>query len=138
MKVCLQNNTLKLVHGAYSDLKLLSYFFDCKMDHFIDLSQAFKLLENSNQSIGLATLSKNYLNFELDKSLQCSTWNMRPLANILLKYAALDALIMLPIFQEFLKMRSDEEFLMECFKKSEEMYKKVKFDFKVDQISLLN
>ena len=42
-------------------------------------------------TVGLSTVTKELLKFELDKSCQCSNWEARPLTDAQLRYAANDA-----------------------------------------------
>jgi hypothetical protein len=44
---------------------------------------------------------------------------MRPLPNILIKYAALDSIIVIPILHEFLLKDSSKKFLLKSLRQSE-------------------
>ena len=132
------NSILKLVHGCYYDLKLLFSFFQAKKVFFIDLQEAYKIYFKFNQNIGLSKLSKKFLDFELDKSLQCSNWNIRPLPHILLKYAAIDAFILLPLFQKFLKIKNTKEIIKDIIIKSQNIYQKFKPLDKIKEININN
>lgn len=49
---------------------------------------------------GLSALTQAQLSMPLDKSLQCSTWGLRPLTQPQVEYAALDALCLLMLLDE--------------------------------------
>ena len=69
LKKLFENSSVKLVHGSSTDLYLLKFFFDADLYNFIDLSYMYKIAFNTKESIGLGTLSKLFLNFQLDKTL---------------------------------------------------------------------
>lgn len=71
-------------------------------------------------------MTNKILNFELDKSLQCSTWNLRPLPPLLLSYAAVDALVLFPLFDFLTSQENNDEFLQTVLAKSNQLYKKMK------------
>ena len=45
----------------------------------------------------LQWLCRQYLNYELDKTYQTANWRQRPLPAEMLKYAAIDAQVLLPL-----------------------------------------
>ena len=93
-----------------------------------------KMYRNEAEHAGLRALTKDLLDIDLDKSAQCSHWNVRPLPKSMKDYAMKDVLILLVLFRELLMQNSSEEKLVEAMQKTEEMYKKLKTKEQVDSI----
>lgn len=79
----------KIFHCANSDILLLKTL-DCHPRHLLDTEIAVKILNYNKTSLAHA-LSVN-LGIDLDKSLQVSNWNTRPLTREQLEYAAMDVI----------------------------------------------
>lgn len=82
-------NVLKIFHAPSEDLRLL-HTFDCFPRNIFDTETCAKLLNASHTA--LSVLLSNYLNIDVDKSLQKSNWMKRPLTNLQLQYAAQDVI----------------------------------------------
>lgn len=54
------------------------------------------------ESVGLRTLCKQYLNFEMEKNFQRSDWRIRPLFKEMIQYASLDAEVLPYIYLKML------------------------------------
>ena len=133
-KIFEEKKILKIFHGCICDLKILYSYLNIKVNFFLDTAELYKKFFNSKKSIGLNFLTKKFFNFELDKSLQRSDWNIRPLPLILVNYAAFDAIVLIPVIFSFCSL---DHFCLEKFnqalKKSEGIYRKFKFknEFKI-------
>ncbi len=68
--------------------------------------QSFRPYETEEK--GLSGLCESYLGLPLDKRDQMSDWDKRPLSEDQISYAALDALVLLEIF-EAMKKRAEAE-----------------------------
>jgi ribonuclease D len=79
----------KLFHCANSDILLLKTLY-CYPRNILDTEVAVKILNYNRTSLAYA-LSVN-LGIELDKTLQVSNWNTRPLTREQLEYAAADVI----------------------------------------------
>ena len=67
------------------------------MQHFLCRSLPHVAASASGQP-GLSSLANAVLGFPIDKAEQCSDWCARPLRQSQLRYAALDALVLIDIF----------------------------------------
>jgi ribonuclease D len=80
---------IKIFHCANSDILLLKTL-NCHPRRLLDTEVAVKILNYNKTSLAHA-LSVN-LGIDLDKSLQVSNWNTRPLTREQLEYAAMDVI----------------------------------------------
>lgn len=103
---------LKLGFEISGDFKVLRASFPtmkcfAQVKGVLDLKHLwFKYLEVSGggrvkRSAGLSTLCQSLLGKPLDKSMQCSDWQARPLTARQINYAALDSLCLILLFQKF-------------------------------------
>lgn len=97
---------MKLIHGCDSDIKILSSYLNIQIINFIDTRKLAMAFDPTIKSIGLANLSEKILNLKIDKSLQCAPWNIRPLPNVMRRYACIDSLLLFPIFAYYLLNKS--------------------------------
>lgn len=77
----------KIIHHANNDIMLLSKL-GCHIRNVIDTDIAAKILNREKSS--LASVLAEDFQISLDKSQQGSNWNLRPLTEQQLRYAALD------------------------------------------------
>ena len=137
-QIFVDKGILKLIFGCYNDLQILHSFLEIRMVNYLDLAIAHQIMVKSKNSIGLATVSKKLLNFELDKDLRVNNWNIRPLPNILAKYAAMDSLVLFPVFYEIFKRTGlDKEFIKKLLLKSEKMYEKMHFKNRIKTVKIV-
>lgn len=97
---------MKLGHTFESDLKAFSEFFNNEKPFEINNLVCIETLESKTQKIGLATLCEKYLHKKMCKLEQQSTWNNNPLRRAQIHYAALDAAVLLRLYQ--LMMQKDK------------------------------
>ena len=101
------SNAYKLSQSFYNDLLELKCSFDeqcfhqCKLEHFIELSDLFRQVyseEKSQQIYSLQRMTARTLYVQLNKKQQCANWSKRPLTQILKDYAAIDVIFMIDIY----------------------------------------
>lgn len=80
--------TLKVLHGADYDLRMLQKDFGFFVRFLADTQAAAQVLGEPQTS--LATLVKKELGLELDKTQQRADWSVRPLSAEMLRYAVDD------------------------------------------------
>jgi ribonuclease D len=83
-----QRETLKILHGADYDLRILGRDYGFQINNLVDTMICAQLL--GEPGIGLAALVKKHLDVDLDKSHQRADWARRPLPRPMLEYAAED------------------------------------------------
>lgn len=93
--------TLKVFHNAKFDLKMLLHHFDLEVRGVVDTMLASQLLEAGLSGIrhSLAATAGRHLGVALDKTLQSSDWS-RQLSNNQYSYAATDAAVMIPLWEQ--------------------------------------
>jgi ribonuclease D len=87
-QIMAQRETLKILHGADYDLRILGRDYGFQIHNLVDTMICAQLL--GEPGIGLAALLKKYLDVELDKTHQRADWARRPLPRPMLEYAAED------------------------------------------------
>lgn len=105
-KIFADQGVLKLGLGPAADLKRLSWSYPhlpCfrAFNSVLDLSTLAKKAypDVSSRSMeGLNKLCQHQLSYAIDKSMQCSDWSQRPLSKEQLKYASLDAYVLILLF----------------------------------------
>jgi cation-transporting P-type ATPase D len=92
---------VKVMHGAYNDVKWLFESFGFKVSSLYDTQQAHKL--TGQNELGLDRLWGKYCGFIMDRSqkkeMQGSDWSVRPLSASQLEYAAIDSHFLLYLQQ---------------------------------------
>ncbi len=81
-------HVLKILHAGDNDIRILKRDYCFAFRNIFDTHRAASLLGCRQLSLG--TLLKTYLNVTLEKKLQRSRWDLRPLREEQLDYAALD------------------------------------------------
>jgi ribonuclease D len=87
-QIVARRETLKILHGADYDLRILGRDYGFQINNLVDTMICAQLL--GEPGIGLAALLKKYLDVDLDKSHQRADWARRPLPRPMLEYAAED------------------------------------------------
>ena len=117
---------LKLAHTFESDIKVFQEFFNNEKPFEVNNLICVENLENSSQKIGLASLCKKYLLKRICKVEQMSAWNNTPLRRAQVHYAALDAAILLRLFE----VMREKDKIMFSENSNEFKKKRRKFDCK--------
>lgn len=94
----------KIIHHANNDILLLDKL-GCNIKSVVDTDVAAKILNYERSS--LATVLKSEFNISIDKSQQSSNWNIRPLTDAQLQYAAIDVIYLHRIKAKFAKEIED-------------------------------
>ncbi|KAF1334323.1 Exonuclease family protein, partial [Globisporangium splendens] len=108
-EVFLSKNILKLGQGFYQDLKELAQSYP-KASCFrvaksvVEVNDLSISLVGSHHPLSLQKLVFLYLHRKLTKTQQTSNWNRRPLAPSQLHYAAADALVLIHLYDELMKL----------------------------------
>lgn len=90
------NNVIKLLHAGSEDLEVFAHNFDTLPAPIID-TQVLAAFVGHPISSGFATIVREYLNIELDKSESRTDWLARPLSERQCQYAAADVYYLLPL-----------------------------------------
>uniref|UniRef100_K3X8W4 3'-5' exonuclease domain-containing protein n=1 Tax=Globisporangium ultimum (strain ATCC 200006 / CBS 805.95 / DAOM BR144) TaxID=431595 RepID=K3X8W4_GLOUD len=107
--VFLSKSILKLGQGFYQDLKELAQSYP-KASCFrvaksvVEVNDLSISLVGSHHPLSLQKLVFLYLHRKLTKTQQTSNWNRRPLAPSQLHYAAADALVLIHLYDELMKL----------------------------------
>ena len=83
---------LILAHGCDYDLRMMNQHWNFIPSKIFDTMVASRLI--GAKAFGLASLAKEFLGMELDKGSQKADWSLRPLPDVMQKYAALDTAIL--------------------------------------------
>lgn len=89
---------LKVLHACGEDLEVFRQSFGCTPFPMID-TQIMAAFLGHGLSTGFASLVKEYLDIELDKSESRTDWLARPLTQRQLEYAAADVYYLLPMYR---------------------------------------
>ena len=81
-------NILKILHAGDNDIRILKRDYGFAFRNIFDTHRAASLL--GCRQLALGKLLETYLNVTLEKKLQRSRWDLRPLREEQLDYAALD------------------------------------------------
>jgi ribonuclease D len=81
-------NVLKILHAGDNDIRILKRDYAFAFRNIFDTHRAASLL--GSRQLALSTLLETYLSVTLEKKMQRSRWDIRPLSEEQLDYAALD------------------------------------------------
>ncbi|WWC86140.1 uncharacterized protein L201_001012 [Kwoniella dendrophila CBS 6074] len=87
---------IKVFHGSDSDIVWLQHDFEMFVVNLFDTYHATVVLQRQQRS--LASLLKQYCDFEADKRYQMADWRIRPLPDGMLHYARSDTHFLLYIY----------------------------------------
>jgi ribonuclease D len=90
-----------LFHGGDYDASMLSKDFEVYIPRMFDTRKAAEI--RGLKELGLRALTEKYLGFTLDKRLQRCDWSKRPLTTAMKEYGLLDAVCLIPIYDELKK-----------------------------------
>lgn len=88
---------VKIFHAPRQDLELMRHALDIKPCNIFDTQIAAALLGLPDQ-IGYESMTREFLDIQLDKSSQFTDWLVRPLSEAQLSYAAADVTHLLRIY----------------------------------------
>ena len=91
-------NVIKVLHACSEDLEVFKHQFNQLPEPMLD-TQVMAQFLGAGVSVGLATLLKEYFDFDMDKGASRTDWLARPLSNVQLTYAAGDVAYLLPLFE---------------------------------------
>lgn len=89
IKILEDKSVLKVFHSASQDIEAIYEKLKCVPNNIFDTQIAAGFL-GFDDSPGYEKLTKHYLNQALDKDLQYSHWQLRPISDRLLQYALKD------------------------------------------------
>jgi ribonuclease D len=78
---------LKIIHSASEDVRVINNL-GARISGILDTEKIARLI--GKEKFGLSDLLRDYFGIKLDKKLQRSNWNLRPVSPELLDYAAQD------------------------------------------------
>ncbi|GBC64088.1 ribonuclease D [Desulfonema ishimotonii] len=96
----------KIFHGADYDIRSLYRDFGLEISNLFDTQLACRFL--GFQETGLEAVLQKFFNVSLNKKYQKKDWSQRPLSPEMMKYAAQDAIYLIPLAQK-LQERLDEK-----------------------------
>jgi ribonuclease D len=88
---------LKIFHAGDNDIRILKRDYAFIFRNIFDTHRAASLL--GCHYLSLATLLENYLDVTMVKKMQRSRWDLRPLSEEQLEYAALDTAHLIELYQ---------------------------------------
>jgi len=105
---------IKIAHNAKFDAKFLKHNLGIDLGGLFDTLLASQLVSAGDieERHGLETVAERYLNEIVDKSERLSNWNLE-LTEAQLKYAARDAVVLLPLREKLIE-RLKSESLVRC------------------------
>lgn len=108
-KVLSSTIPVKVVHNARFERRVLSKI-GISLDGVFDSLEASRRVRGVDALGGhsLAMVCERVLGLSLDKSMQTSNWSQRPLDSIQLNYAALDAEVLLALYERLQGLTQDE------------------------------
>ncbi|QYO66606.1 DNA polymerase [Leptolyngbya sp. 7M] len=101
---------IKVLHNAKFDAKWISHHLGCELGKCFDTYLASILIAagGSDRRHSLADVAQFFTGIELDKTEQVSDWTQRDLSASQIEYAARDAKILLPLYEQMAeRLRND-------------------------------
>lgn len=93
------NAIIKVLHSADQDLQIFYNIFGFLPNNIFDTQIAANVC-NMGNGCSYQKLCQKLLNIDLDKSLQVSDWQVRPISAEHLKYASLDVQYLVPLYEK--------------------------------------
>jgi len=101
-KVLDNPDVLKIFHAGDNDIRILKRDYSFSFRNIFDTHRAASLL--GVRQLALSRLLESYLGVTLEKKMQRSRWDLRPLSIDQLNYAALDTVYLPPLY---LKLKAE-------------------------------
>jgi len=100
-------DVIKVLHACDNDVRILHRDYGFTFSSLFDTQRAASLL--GSEALSLSAVLLEYLNFELPKSkkIQRSRWDLRPLEEEQLEYAARDAGVLVPLYRVMTRLLED-------------------------------
>lgn len=101
---------IKVLHNAKFDAKWISHHLGCELGKCFDTYLASILIAagDSDRRHSLADVAQFFTGVELDKTEQISDWSQKELSASQVEYAARDAKILLPLYEQMTeRLRND-------------------------------
>ncbi|MDN5278259.1 MAG: ribonuclease [Clostridiales bacterium] len=100
-KFCETSDCMWVFHGGDYDISMLARDLEVYIPQMFDTRKAAEFL--GLKELGLRALTEKYLGFSLDKRLQRCDWSRRPLTSAMKEYGILDAICLIPIYDQMTK-----------------------------------
>ncbi|WP_440683029.1 ribonuclease D [Cysteiniphilum halobium] len=122
--------TLKIMHAAENDIKILKHYLHCTFNSIFDTQVAMAFLGHDHQLSLSNTL--NYLGFDdLNKDEKMSDWRQRPLSNAQIAYAKSDVISLIQC-QKLLTDQLKKTAWLKAFEEEMHFIQKVHFNHTID------
>lgn len=116
-------SVMKVLHACGEDLEVFQNAFGCVPFPMVD-TQVMAAFLGYGLSTGFASLAKDLLGIELDKSESRTDWLARPLSQKQLDYAAADVFYLLPMYEQLLEKVTQAGWLDAALQESELLVEK--------------
>ncbi len=117
------SSVMKVLHACGEDLEVFQNAFGCVPFPMVD-TQVMAAFLGYGLSTGFASLAKDLLDVELDKSESRTDWLARPLSQKQLDYAAADVFYLLPMYEQLLEKVTQANWLDAALQESELLVEK--------------
>lgn len=119
-------HTLKIMHAAENDIKILKHYLDCEFNGIFDTQVAMAFLGHDHQLSLSNTL--NHLGFDnLNTEEKLSDWRQRPLSNAQIAYATSDVISLIQC-QKILIDKLEQTLWLKAFEEDMHLTQKVHFN----------
>lgn len=98
-KILSNKKIVKVFHSADQDLQIIYHTFKIMPENIFDTQVAANVC-GIGRAYGYQKLCKEILNIDVDKTLQTSDWQVRPLSEELMKYAMKDTEYLIPLYEK--------------------------------------
>jgi len=104
-------NIIKVAHNAKFDAKWVRHHLGSELNGIFDTYLASQLISAGDQDRrhSLHDVAQFFTGIELDKTQQVSDWGSNDLSNDQIEYAARDAAVMLPLYDQIIKRLIKDE-----------------------------
>ncbi|GGF95009.1 MULTISPECIES: ribonuclease D [Cysteiniphilum] len=119
-------HTLKIMHAAENDIKILRHYLDCEFNSIFDTQIAMAFLGHDHQLSLSNTL--NHLGFDdLNKDEKMSDWRKRPLSSAQIAYATSDVISLIQC-QKLLTDKLKQTSWLKAFEEEMQFIQKMHFN----------